>query len=758
MPADRRLVAAWITATAAYMAVTLAYLWPVVTHLSSAWPHDPLDSALSGAILFWDAHAIPLTSVWANAPMYWPVHGALTFSEHLLGISLLTTPLQWSGASVLTAYNVAFLFTFPLAALAAHALAYTFVKRHDIAALGGCIFGFNPYRVAQLAHLQVLWAFGMPVAMLALHRFVEVRHRRWLLVFGAALLLQSAANGYYMLYFPVLIALWLLWFARERTVIVPVLVAWMLASLPLAPVLWVYARHHTALGLSRGLTEIESFSADVMSIAIASPDLIVWRGLSRWTKPEGALFPGAVALLLIAAAVVIALRYAPVRPERDPGWARAARAAATAIGGIFLLAVASLGVVGAWTWNIGSTTVVSVSAIDKPLALAMAFMSAVAISSPTFRSVWKRRSTFGFYVFAAAVMLVLSLGPRPALAGSPVLFRAPYAWLMELPGFSEVRVPARFGMLFVLCVAIAAALAFARLTAAMAPARRRLLVSIAVVLVLIEGWPRVTMAEPAAPIAALTDLAPAAPVLELPLGITERDVAALYRSIGHGHPIVNGYSGYDPPHYQILKTGLRFDDRAVIDELARDHALIVAVDHREQFARWTKVVGAYPVIADEGDWRLYRVPAGSRPLPVDGPRLHVESVTANFRNDAAGQMLDGDIKTAWSTGRIQAGGEEVIIDLGRSEDLSAVRLTVGPFTLDFPRALSVDCSADAREWNPCWRGSAIALALRASLDDPLIGSLQIPVLVNATRYVRLRQTAADPVNGWAIAELSVFGR
>ena len=68
-----------------------------------------------------------------------------------------------------------------------------------------------------------------------------------------------------------------------------------------------------------------------------------------------------------------------------------------------------------------------------------------------------------------------SLGPFPTLAGRRVLFRAPYAWLMELPGYSSIRVPARFGMLFILCLAVAAGCAFAWLTDRFSPYSRRIL-------------------------------------------------------------------------------------------------------------------------------------------------------------------------------------------------------------------------------------------------------------------------------------------
>jgi hypothetical protein len=268
----------------------------------------------------------------------------------------------------------------------------------------------------------------------------------------------------------------------------------------------------------------------------------------------------------------------------------------------------------------------------------------------------------------------------------------------------------------------------------------------------------VRLVPPAEPIAALNGVDGRAPLLELPIGVVERDIAAVYRAIDHRHPVVNGYSGYDPTHYQVLKIALASGDGAVIDELARAGDLIVAVDHRESFARWAEMLASRAVIADDGRWRLYRVPAMAiEPLAI-GPPLPVASVAAGERNDIAGLMLDGDRRTAWSTGRRQSGDEWLLIDLGRPQDVAGLRLMQGPFTLDFPRALAVECSTDRLDWRTCWRGSTMALALRAMLADPLAGAIMVPVAARHVRYVRLRQTAADPANGWAVAELTLFGR
>src|SRR5205085_820323 len=88
-------VRVWSRAALFYTALAVAYTWPLILHLSSTLPSDIGDPALNTWILWWNAHAIPLTTRWWNGPMFWPTSGTLAFSEVLVGISLIATPLQW---------------------------------------------------------------------------------------------------------------------------------------------------------------------------------------------------------------------------------------------------------------------------------------------------------------------------------------------------------------------------------------------------------------------------------------------------------------------------------------------------------------------------------------------------------------------------------------------------------------------------------------------------------------------------------------
>src|SRR4051794_33547496 len=144
-----------------------------------------------------------------NAPFYWPMTGALALTEHEAGIGVLGAPIQWLGGSALLAYNLLLIASAWWSALATHALVRRITGCGAAALCAGIIWGFAPYRASQLAHLQVLVAWWMPIALYALHAYYEHGRARWLAVFGAAWLLQALSNGYYMFFFPVLVAGWL---------------------------------------------------------------------------------------------------------------------------------------------------------------------------------------------------------------------------------------------------------------------------------------------------------------------------------------------------------------------------------------------------------------------------------------------------------------------------------------------------------------------------------------------------------------------
>ena len=171
---------------AVYLLVTLAWSWPLPLHLTNRFTHDPGDPLLVTYLMWWNAQAVPLTHAWWNAPYYWPMHDALALTEHLAGLSPLTTPLQWLGASPLTAYNITLIASTWWCGLATHALVRRLGGSRAAAYCAGLAFAFAPYRISQLGHLQLYACWWLPLMLLALHAYYDERRARWLVLLGGA--------------------------------------------------------------------------------------------------------------------------------------------------------------------------------------------------------------------------------------------------------------------------------------------------------------------------------------------------------------------------------------------------------------------------------------------------------------------------------------------------------------------------------------------------------------------------------------------
>jgi len=730
--ATGRRLGPWALALSAYATLAVAATWPLVLRLTSAVPHDTGDPLLSTWLLWWNAHAVPLTARWWDAPMFWPLKGTLALSEHLLGLSVFATPMQWLGASPITAYNVLFLASFPLCAIAGHALAHELTGRHDAAAVAGLAFGFSPYRISQISHVQMLWVFWTPLALLALHRYARDGRRRWLILFAAMWIGQALSNTYFLIFLPILFALWTGWFLTAGPPIraAAAAAAWGGATLLLLPIIVRYAQVNARFAVERTYAEIRAFSAPVD--ALFSPSALTTASvfLPPTGNAEQQLFPGVAILLLVAVAAAYAAIGTRARSARRTRWSRGLWGAAAAS-----LAIAAISpVVGPWHVKIGGATIVSVTSATKPLTVALwCALFAIASSAAAARA-WAGRSAFGFYALAAAVMYAFSFGPEPTVRGVPFWYRAPYAWLLEVPGFSNVRVPARFAMLGMLCLAVAAAVAFARLRARVPPRAGAALAVVVLGIAAVDAWVRVPLVDLPPRFGAM-EIPDAAAVAEVPLGAMVDDSAALYRSTLHQHPLVNGYSGFEPVHYTIVREALDAGDTDALDPIAVGRALAI-VDH-------------------EG--RATAVRSAKSAAPIRRGALRIQSAAASTGVLDAAVLADGNPRSFWESGAPQCGNEWLTIDLGTPHGVDAIVVSLGGRLLDYPRTLAIDASDDGRTWSAVWRGRTASRAVAGALDDPAMIPLTFELAGVRGRWLRLRQIGSDPRAHWSVAELRVYG-
>jgi hypothetical protein len=367
-----------------------------------------------------------------------------------------------------------------------------------------------------------------------------------------------------------------------------------------------------------------------------------------------------------------------------------------------------------------------------------------------------RRSVWLFYTAATIAMAMLACGPVLRLSDSATLAPAPYAWLVALPGFNELRVPSRFWMLGVLCLGVAAGVSFARTVSAQSN-RRRAAFALVASAVLMDGWMySIPMAQPPILWPEAEPASVALPILELPIG-PDWDTAATFRSIAHRRPVFNGASGYEPQHYQPLRAGLDARDPATLAAIATfgSYDIVVNGDDDPDHS-WQKYAAAAPgatLVAQAGPRATYRVPAIEQPDEME-PQLRIARVDV-FEGDPA-PMTDGRFDTRWES-IPQTSGQWVRADLGEIRQVSGVSQALGELARDFPRGLAIDLSTDAATWNEVWTGSTAADAFRASALAPLEGMMRFRFTAQPARFVRLRLTASHQ-NFWRIVELQVHGR
>lgn len=726
----------------------------VLAHPASTIVHDAGDPLLTAALLHWNAWMLPLTHAWWQFPIFAPTADALAFSEHLLGLSVVATPLEWIVRDPLVAANLVTLLTYPLCGVAMFLVVRRLTGSAAAAFLAGLAYAFSPYRAAQQPHVQMLATFWAPLGLLGLHGYVDSGRRVWLVLFGAAWLLQALANLYSLYFLSALVALWVVWF-----VILPgrwiqlrdIAIATLVAAVPLAPTLGMYVSVHARHGFARSAEEAQVFSADLLGVLCAPTETTFWSWLRVGCRPESALFPGVVLLMLVGVSVVALRREASydaasVRPLR---LLRGVVGAVAAVGALGALSIVML---GPWRMDVAGLRV-SASDVDKPLVImVVAGLVAILLSRPTL-SALRHRSVAGFYLGAAFVMWLFALGPTLVFMGVPRAVPGPFRLLVLLPG-GGVRAPARFWLMSTLCLSIVAGLAANGLLARRRHGAAILLTAALAAGLLSDGWATIPAA--AAPASFPDEVALRGhTVLALPVG-NFQDFGPQFRAVVGGWRSANGYSGYEPKHYEAMRQGVRQEVDGLFEPFrARgDLFVVVNIDQPRLIALVERQPGAVAT-ADRAGMRQYLLPR--RPSPrlavTDAAPVSIARATASC--PMARAALDGDPSSRWVCGP-QRGGEWFMVDLGMPvEHIAAVRYTMGESYREFPRALVVETSVDGEAWTAGWNGDVIAPTIEGSLRDPLTAPTTVPFAPRRARYVRLRQTGKDEVN-WALPELAVL--
>jgi len=728
-PAPR--AASTAAALAGFVAAAVGATWPVVRHPVQSIPGGLGDPMLCTVILAWiaDRARHGFHAFW-DAPYLFPQHRTLAYTEHLIGIALFTTPLEWLTGNPVMVYNLAFIASYALAGFGMFLLARALTNRVDAAWLGGLTFAVAPYRFAQTTHLQMLASGWMPIALLGLHRYLNGGSWRWMALFILGFLLTSLSSTYLMYFFllpaGVVVAMEIAMPRRpRRRTLRAVAIAGAAAGIVLAPIGLVYYGLQRERGFVRPLEALPGLSARVGDYLHVPPGSWTWFGLLRTGIHERELFVGFVALAFACIGFTTGLRRSGVSPLGG-SWRREI----ATYGLIAVLALwFSMGPGAFGPYDLAYRIVPGMSGLRVPARLAVIVGLAVSVLA------------------AAGFAWVFERLPRTIVRAAAILLAAAIVLEGQHGGLLLTRVPV--------------------------PAAR--------------SWDRVAYdwlrSQPPGgtlelDITRMNDLAPFTTTYQL-------------EAVSHKHPIVNGYAGWSTMLQELLGAPagpLREPGEIapMLEGLRRAGVRYVLL-HEHTFqdaAEAARIVrdvhGAHDEWAEEhrfGDtwvWRLEAPPAEFRsarlePRPTtassgqSGATLQqVDSRTltldASQGRDRLDSLVDGDIDTRWLTGAPQEGREWVSLRLRHPARVARVRLELQDRTaVDYPRWLLVEAlDADGRR-RVVFDGSVVDRVVAAAAGSSSRLRIDIDVPPIETSALTLRQTGVSR-SSWSIHELTVFER
>src|SRR6266566_5242342 len=156
---------------------------------------DPL---LNMWTLSWDTTTLlhAPTHLW-QAQLLYPNNLSLSFSENLLGETLLYAPFYLISHNPVLAYNITFYLTFLLCGINMYIIERHYTGKPFASFVAALIYAFAPYRIGQIDHIHIVAGEWMPLAFLYLDLALERgRWRHWIL-FALFYLLQLLSSVYY---------------------------------------------------------------------------------------------------------------------------------------------------------------------------------------------------------------------------------------------------------------------------------------------------------------------------------------------------------------------------------------------------------------------------------------------------------------------------------------------------------------------------------------------------------------------------------
>lgn len=383
-----------IVLSLAYLVIALIMTEPLVFHFRDYTMAGLEDGSMSIWNLWWMKYSVmdlgqsPLFTDY----LFYPEGVSLTFHSMPKVQGLIGIPLQYL-AGLTISYNIIFMMTFLLTALATYWLVYHLLGERLPAFLAGVFFTYCPVRWAHLGHTQLLSTMLIPVYIMLVIRGREAleeggkRPWTWFVLAGLALAVTAYDTEYY--------AVFLLFFSVVYFFVYfppgwkpQLLRRWGLLLAGLVVAVAVFAILFSPMLIA--VLQERSAGGDYFTFPSLATDKLAADVLSFFIPPVTVQFLGST------------FNYTPISDTTFIGW--------------------------------------------LPLGLAAAGVVAF----------WRRRDTW-LWVLTSLLFASLALGPHLRFYGESTNIPGPYLILTRLPLVNSVRVPGRFTVIVMLAVSVLAA-------------------------------------------------------------------------------------------------------------------------------------------------------------------------------------------------------------------------------------------------------------------------------------------------------------
>ncbi len=295
-------------AFAIFTLLAIVATWPQAVRFD--YIPDNVDAYFSLWRLGWIAHQLPLDPRHLfDGNIFYPERLTLAYSDAILLEGIVGLPFIRAGVPLVYVFNTLVLGSFVACGLAMFLLVRRLTGAALPATLAGIVFAFVPYRYDHYYHLELLWAFWMPLAFWAMHRTLETGRVRDGLAVGAFVALQTLSSIYYGIFLCTALAAFVipLLIGRPREIVrraaAGLALGAVLAAIVSAPYVLPYREVRATVG-ERNTGEALLYGAGPRHYLAPMPDNILEGSLlGGLGRPEKRLFPGFVALALTVVAL-----------------------------------------------------------------------------------------------------------------------------------------------------------------------------------------------------------------------------------------------------------------------------------------------------------------------------------------------------------------------------------------------------------------------------------------------------------------------